>query len=119
MKWLCQNNVMRSVSGDVKVVEERRELTGLDGAWQVGLVGTLRKESVRTVAVVVDRPGGRVVLLLAGPAGAWEQVRPAVAGRPLRLGQAVAERGLAEPQIRRRCMQGLMIRQRDQHFPMS
>ena len=27
----------------------------------------------------VDRPGGRVVLLLAGPAGAWEQVRPAVA----------------------------------------
>lgn len=75
--WLMRR--LRSVSGDVKVVEERRELTGLDGAWQIGLLGTLRKESVRTVAVVVDRPGGRVVLLLAGPAGAWEQVRPAVA----------------------------------------
>ena len=61
------------------MVAERRELTGLRGAWQLGLQGTLRKESVRSVAVVVDRPGGRVVLLLAGPAGAWEQVRPAIA----------------------------------------
>ncbi len=74
--WLVRR--LRSVSPDIKVVAERRELTGVEGAWQLGLQGTLRKESVRTVAVVVDRPGGRVVLLLAGPAGAWEQIRPAI-----------------------------------------
>ncbi|MDF1700707.1 MAG: hypothetical protein P1V36_06075, partial [Planctomycetota bacterium] len=74
--WLVRR--LRAVSPDLKIVNERRELTGLEGAWQLDLTGTLRKESVRTVAVVVDRPGGRVVLLLAGPAGAWEQVRPAI-----------------------------------------
>ncbi len=75
--WLLRR--LRAVSPDLAIVAERRELTGLHGAWRLGLQGTLRKESVRTVAVVVDRPGGRVVLLLAGPAGAWEQVRPAIA----------------------------------------
>ena len=75
--WLLRR--LRSVSGDVQLVGERRELTGIEGAWQLDLQGTLRRESVRTVAVVVDRPAGRVVLLLAGPAGAWEQIRPAVA----------------------------------------
>lgn len=74
--WLERR--LRSVSGDVKALGERRELTGMENAWQLDLQGTLRRESVRTVAVVVDRPGGRVVLLLAGPAGAWEQIRPAV-----------------------------------------
>lgn len=83
--WLERR--LRSVSGDIKALDERRELTGVEGAWQLDLQGTLRKESVRTVAVVVDRPGGRVVLLLAGPAGAWEQIQPAVARfvRSLRL----------------------------------
>ena len=76
-QWLERR--LRSVSGDIKALDERRELTGIEGGWQLDLQGTLRKESVRTVAVVVDRPGGRVVLLLAGPAGAWEQIQPAVA----------------------------------------
>lgn len=74
--WLMRR--LRSVCGDIGVAGERRELAGLENAWQIELTGTLRKESVRTVAVVVDRPAGRVVLLLAGPAGAWEQIRPAV-----------------------------------------
>ncbi|MDA1196150.1 MAG: hypothetical protein O2894_13345 [Planctomycetota bacterium] len=75
--WLLR--CLRAVSPDIAVHQPRRELTGLELAWQIGLEGTLRDERVRTVAVVVDRPGGRVVLLLAGPAGAWEQVQPAVA----------------------------------------
>jgi hypothetical protein len=74
--WLIRR--LRAVSPDVKVVAARRALEGLAGAWRIGLTGTLKKESIRTTAVVVDRAAGRVVLLLAGPAGAWEQVQPAL-----------------------------------------
>jgi len=73
--WLLRR--LRTASPDVKATAARRPLEGLQGAWRLGLEGTLKEESVRTVAVVVDRPTGRVVLLLACPAGAWEQVRPA------------------------------------------
>ena len=62
----------------VKVIAPRSEIDGLPKAWRLELSGTLKKESVRTIAVVVDREAGRVVLLLAGPAGAWGQVRPAL-----------------------------------------
>jgi hypothetical protein len=73
--WLLHR--LRFACPDVAVVARRAPLARVQGAWRIGLQGTLRKESVRTVAVVVDRPGGRVVLLLACPAGAWESTRPA------------------------------------------
>ena len=74
--WLIRR--LRAVSPDLEVVAPRRALDGLAGAWRIGLAGTLKKESIRTTAVVVDRGTGRVVLLLAGPAGAREQVQPAL-----------------------------------------
>ena len=74
--WLVRR--LRVASPDVRVLEARSDLAQIPDAWSLGLVGTLKKETVRTVAVVVDRPTGRVVLLLACPAGAWEQVRPAL-----------------------------------------
>jgi len=74
--WLLRR--LRGISPDVRIVEARRALDGVAGAWRLGLEGTLKKESIRTTAVVVDRRGGRVVLLLAGPTGAWGQVQPAL-----------------------------------------
>lgn len=74
--WLLRR--LRGVSPDLEVVAARTPVDGLEGAWRIGLKGTLKKESIRTTAVVVDRGTGRVVLLLAGPAGAWEQVQPAL-----------------------------------------
>ncbi|MDJ0522359.1 MAG: hypothetical protein QNJ90_09855, partial [Planctomycetota bacterium] len=74
--WLLGR--LRGVSPDLKVVEARRAVPEVAGAWRIELTGTLKKESIRTTAVVVDRRMGRVVLLLAGPAGAWGQVRPAL-----------------------------------------
>ena len=74
--WLLQR--LRGASRDLEVVSARRPLEGLEGAWRLDLQGHLKQEMVRTIAVVVDRPRGRVVLLLAAPAAAWEQVRPAL-----------------------------------------
>ncbi len=74
--WLLRR--LRGVSPDLKVVDQRKALTGVKGAWRLDVTGTLKKESVRTTVVVVDRGTGRVVLLLAGPTGAWGQVRPAL-----------------------------------------
>lgn len=73
--WLLRR--LRGASPDAQVVVARRALPNVPGGWQIGLQGTLKRESVRTIAAVVDRPTGRVVLLLACPAGAWEQVRQA------------------------------------------
>jgi hypothetical protein len=74
--WLIGR--LRGACRDLQVVDARRPLSGVDGAWRVTVQGTLKQESVRTIVVVVDRPRGRVVLLLAAPAAAWEQVQPAL-----------------------------------------
>lgn len=74
--WLVRR--LRGASPNLRVLEARRALPDLADAWRLSLAGTLKQESVRTIAVVVDRPRGRVVLLLAAPASAWEQVRPAL-----------------------------------------
>ena len=74
--WLVRR--LRGASPDLRVLEGRRALGTVEGAWRMSLLGSLKHESVRTIAVVVDRPRGRVVLLLAAPAAAWEQVRAAL-----------------------------------------
>lgn len=74
--WLLRR--LRGASPDLQVVKHRAPLVGLSGAWRLDLLGTLKREKIRSVAVVVDRPLGRVVLLLACPAAAWEQGRPAL-----------------------------------------
>ncbi len=74
--WLLRR--LRAVSPDLRILTTRAAVQGVASSWRMELGGTLKKESIRTIAVVVDRPMGRVVLLLAGPAGAWGQVRPAL-----------------------------------------
>lgn len=74
--WLMRR--LRGASPDLKVVVPRRPMQGIEGAWRLECAGTLKKERIRTIAVVVDRPAGRVVLLLAVPASAREQVAPAL-----------------------------------------
>ena len=68
--WLVRR--LRSASPDLRVVAGRRNVVGVSGAWQMEFSGTLKAESIRTIALVVDRPLGRVVLLLACPVAAWE-----------------------------------------------
>ncbi len=79
--WLVQR--LRGAAPDLKTLGARTAVPGLaspgsTGGWRMDFVGTLKGESVRTIAVVVDRPLGRVVLLLACPTTAWEQGRPAL-----------------------------------------
>lgn len=74
--WLMRR--LRGASPDLRVLRTRTDIGAVPGAWRMSLQGTLKQESVRTIAVVVDRPRGRVVLLLAAPAAAWEQVGPAL-----------------------------------------
>lgn len=47
-------------------------------AWRMDFTGTLKGERVRTVAVIVDRGRGRVLLLVACPEVSWPQVARAV-----------------------------------------
>jgi len=74
--WLLQR--LRGASPNLRVVAARADLGAVEDAWRMSVQGRLKSESIRTIAVVVDRPRGRVVLLLAAPAAAWEQVRPAL-----------------------------------------
>jgi hypothetical protein len=69
---------LRSVCPDLEVLEARAPLAGVPGAWRLGLVGTLRGERIRTIAVVVDRPPARVLVLLACPDVAWGSARPSL-----------------------------------------
>jgi hypothetical protein len=69
---------LRTVCPDLAVVEARASVPGVPGAWRLGLVGTLRGERVRTIALAVDRPPARVVVLLACPEVAWGSARPSL-----------------------------------------
>ncbi len=63
---------LRLVCPDLEVLSARADLgEGLPVGWKMVLRGTLHGEKVRTVAVVVDRGEGRVVLLAACPDSAW------------------------------------------------
>jgi hypothetical protein len=66
---------LRSVCPDLAVVEARAAFPRLANAWRMVLVGTLRGERVRTIAVVVDRAPARVLMLLACPEVAWGDAR--------------------------------------------
>lgn len=48
------------------------------GAWRMDFTGTLKGERIRTVAVVVDRGRGRILLLVACPEVSWPQAARAV-----------------------------------------
>jgi hypothetical protein len=69
---------LRVASRDLRVVEPRRAVPGIPGAWKVGLVGTVKEERVRTVALVAERDGARVVLLGACQEQAWPDAGPAL-----------------------------------------
>jgi len=60
------------------VVAGPEALKELEGGWRIELEGTLRGDKVRTIAVVVDRAPGRLLVLLACPDSAWKDGRAAV-----------------------------------------
>ena len=68
--WLIRR--LRAACTDLKVIEARRAVEHLEGAWRIEVVGTLNETEVRTTAVVIDRPRGRVVLLAACPLTTWK-----------------------------------------------
>ena len=49
-----------------------------EGAWRVEYTGTLKSERVRTVAVVLDRGQGRILVLAACPEVSWPQAAHAI-----------------------------------------
>jgi hypothetical protein len=69
---------LRVASRDLRVVEPRRPVPGVPGAWTVGLVGTVKDERVRTVALVAEKDGARVTLLGACQDTAWPDAGPAL-----------------------------------------
>jgi hypothetical protein len=69
---------LRSVSPDVTVLDARRAVDGVPGAWRVGLLGTVREERVRTLALVAERGEGRVTMLASCQEAAWPDVRGAL-----------------------------------------
>ncbi len=74
--WLLKR--LRTACEDLKVVSSAQAIEELDDGWRMELEGTLRGDKVRTVAVVVDRDPGRLVVLLACPLTAWKDGRAAV-----------------------------------------
>jgi hypothetical protein len=66
---------LRSVCPDLQVLEAPRALEGLDGAWRMELLGTLKEERIRTIAVVLDRGPARVLFLVACPELAWAEAQ--------------------------------------------
>lgn len=74
--WLLQR--LRGVAPDLTVLLEPTPMSGLAGAWRMIVSGNLKATAVHTIAVVVDRPTGRVVLLLAIPSAGWEDGRGAL-----------------------------------------
>jgi hypothetical protein len=66
---------LRAVCPDLAVVEVARRVEGLTQAWRVTMRGTLKGESVYTVAVVVDRGPSRTVFLCACPEASWDACR--------------------------------------------
>jgi len=73
--WLLQR--LRGVSPDLAVSEPRAPVLPIREAWRIELAGTVKGTDIRTLAVVVERPEGRAVLLLACPATGWEAGRQA------------------------------------------
>jgi hypothetical protein len=62
---------LRTACPDLAVTEKRRALAGVENAWRLGVEGTLRGDKVRTIAVVLDRGRGRVLVLAACPIASW------------------------------------------------
>jgi hypothetical protein len=62
----------------VAVVEGRRPVEGVAGAWRVGLSGTVRGERVRTIALVAERGDARVTMLASCQEAAWADARAAL-----------------------------------------
>jgi hypothetical protein len=73
--WLLQR--LRGVSPDLAVSEPRGPVLPIRDAWRIEVEGTVKGTAVRSVAVVVERPSGRAVLLFACPAAGWEEGRRA------------------------------------------
>lgn len=71
--WLLAR--LRGAAPDLEVREARRPLDGVEGAWRLKVRATLKDTPVETIVVVVDRPAGRVVLLLAIPVAGWADGR--------------------------------------------
>ena len=69
---------LRRVSKDVAVVGARRPVLSLPGAFRVTLLGTVRKERLRTEVLFIDRGAARLTLLAACPEAAWEDTRGAL-----------------------------------------
>jgi hypothetical protein len=67
-----------SVCPDLRAVEPRAPLADVPGAWRILLRGTLRGETVYTIAVVLDRGASRVLFLAACPEASWREARPAI-----------------------------------------
>jgi hypothetical protein len=58
------------------VVESAREpVLGLEGAWRMTVLGTVRGERLRTIVLVADHGPGRAVLLAACPLAAWPDAK--------------------------------------------
>ena len=74
--WLLRR--LRSVSPDLQITAPRRRFGAMEGAWQLGLTANLKGTKVNTIAVVLDRPPGRVLLLVACPLTTWDDGRPAL-----------------------------------------
>ncbi|MDJ0973803.1 MAG: hypothetical protein QNJ98_05040 [Planctomycetota bacterium] len=74
--WLKER--LSSVCKDLRLAQKPQALSGVKGAWRVGYTGTLKGESIYTLAVVVDRGERRTLVLVACPKASWEQARPAL-----------------------------------------
>ncbi len=79
--WLLRR--LRGLAPNLRVVGPRTSLpalvaAGASDAWRFEVEGTLRGETVHTIAVVVDRGPDRVVMLCACPSSALKQARPAL-----------------------------------------
>ncbi len=71
--WLKQR--LASVCTDLRLAQKPQSLEGVAGGWRVGYTGTLKGESIYTLAIVVDRGETRTLLLVACPKASWEQAR--------------------------------------------
>ena len=69
---------LRGIAPDLEIVEARRAVPGVPGAFRMTLRGTVRRERLRTAVLVADRGGARVVLLASCPEAGWEDSRGAL-----------------------------------------
>ena len=69
---------LRGIAPDLEIVEPRRAVPGVAGAFRMTLRGTVRKERLKTAVLVADRGGARVVLLASCPEAAWDDTRGAL-----------------------------------------